>query len=61
MQVEGFDGPVVGKISDPSLNTPNNVYTKSLNAQTPFEFSAKPVKRDGVIKTLYISDAKEIA
>lgn len=58
LKVDGFDAPIVGKISDPSLATPNNVYTKALNAQTPFEFSAKPVKRGGVIKTLYISDAK---
>jgi hypothetical protein len=60
LNVEGFDFPVTGKISDPSLANPNNVYTKSLNAQTPFEVSAKPVKRQGVIKTLYISDAKEL-
>ncbi len=59
--VDGFQGTLVGKITDPSLSNPHNVYTQALNAHTGFTFTAKPVKRDGVVKTLYISDAKELA
>lgn len=59
LAVEGFDGPIVGKISDPALKMPNNIYTKALNNQTGFEFSAKPVKKDGIIHRLYVSDAMD--
>ena len=59
MLVEGVEGVVKGIISDPILNTPGNVYTQALDQRTPFDFSAKPVKKDGKIHRLYISDAKE--
>lgn len=59
MNVEGFDELIVGKISDPALETPNNVYTKALNQQTSFIISAKPVKRNGIVQKLFVSDARE--
>lgn len=34
---------VVGKISDPILQEPGNIYSKSLDAQTGFKFKAKDV------------------
>lgn len=59
LNVEGFDKPIAGKISDPALNVPNNVYTRALNNKSRFRVSAKPVKRDGVVHKLYISDARD--
>jgi hypothetical protein len=58
VEVEGFDGQLPGKISDPALEQPNNVYTRALNGKTPFVITAKPVKREGVLHKLYISDAR---
>ena len=59
LEVEGFDEFIVGKINDPALQMPNNVYTKSLDNHTAFTISAKPVKRNGVVQKLYISDARD--
>lgn len=50
--------PKYCKITDPSLNTPHNVYTKALYDQSLVILVAKPVLQNGEIKTLYISDAK---
>ncbi|WP_025041828.1 DUF7946 domain-containing protein [Nitrosospira briensis] len=61
LDVEGFNALVTGKISDPALETPNNIYTRSLNGHTPFIISAKPVKRNGIVQKLHISDAREIS
>lgn len=58
LDVKGFDNLITGKIDDPIINTPNNVYTKALNSQTPFTIKAKPVKKEGIIHRFYISDAK---
>ena len=57
LTVEGFDKQVRGKINDPVLSTPNVVYTRALNDRTPLQISAKPVKKDGQIYRLFISDA----
>ena len=59
LDIEGFDKPVSGKISDPAINTPNNVYTNALNESTGFSVVAKPVRMDGVVSKLFISDAKK--
>lgn len=59
LEIEGFDEFIVGKISDPALKIPNNVYTKSLDNHSAFTISAKPVKRNGVVQKLHISDAYE--
>ena len=48
---------VVGKISDPLLQEPGNIYSKSLDAQTGFKFKAKATLKDGEIYRLYVSDA----
>lgn len=57
LKIEGIEGIVKGKISDPALETPHNVYTKALDGQLPFDFQAKPVERKGRIQKLFISDA----
>jgi predicted transcriptional regulator len=59
LDVEGFDHLVIGKISDPALEKPNNVYTRALNDQTPIVISAKPVKKNGAIYKLFISNANK--
>lgn len=51
---------VPGKISDPSLQKPNNVYTSALNAQQGFMAHAKAVRKGGQIQRLYISDAEPL-
>ena len=51
---------VLGKITDPSLQTPNNVYTKAVNDHSGCLVQAKAVRIDGELKRLYISDAKPI-
>jgi hypothetical protein len=58
LSVDGIDGAISGKISDPALSEPNNIYTQALNNQSKFSFSAKPVKKDGEIIRLYVSDAR---
>lgn len=60
LDVEDYDHLITGKIDDPVLKTPHNVYTKALDNQTPVIITAKPVKKEGVIYRLYISDANEI-
>ena len=58
-EIEGEPKGLRGKITDPSLSTPGNVYTHSLDSAANVEITAKPVFKDnGEIKTLYISDAK---
>lgn len=59
LYVEGIGGSINGKISDPALDTPNNIYSRCLNEQRGFKFKAKPVDRDGEIHKLFISDATE--
>ena len=58
---EGQSKDLRGKITDPSLAATGNIYTHSLDTAAVVEVTAKPVfKEDGEIKTLFISDAKEI-
>ncbi len=59
MLVDGFEKPVKGKITDPLLLEPGNVYTRALDQETPFSFTAKPVTKDGEVHRLYVSDAKD--
>ncbi|WP_293006894.1 hypothetical protein [Nitrosomonas sp.] len=59
MQINGFNGLVPGKISDPAISQPNNVYTRALNNNSSFEIFAKIVKRDGAIVRLFVSDARD--
>ena len=50
-------GTIPGKITDPVLNVPNNVYTRSLSGHTGVVVNAKAVSRAGVVERLYISNA----
>jgi hypothetical protein len=59
LDVVGVDGPVTGKITDPALQTPNNVYTRALNEHTGCNVDAKPVRKDGSIHRLYVSNATD--
>jgi hypothetical protein len=49
---------VFGKITDPALSIPGNVYTSALDRGLPLKVTAKPTLKDGEIHTLYVSDAK---
>lgn len=59
VEIEGAEKLVRGKITDPVLATPGNVYTHSLDTDHFVMITAKPVIRDGEISTLYISNANE--
>ena len=58
LEVEGIDSPVAGLISDPVLDAPRNIYTRSLDERTGFIVIAKAVKQSGEIKKLHSSDAR---
>lgn len=60
MDVDGVDGDVRGKITDPALQVPDNVYTRSLNDQAGCTVEAKAVRRNGAIERLYISNANPV-
>lgn len=50
-------GEVIGTITDPVLQTPDNIYTRSLNHHTGCSVKAKAVRKAGSISKLFISDA----
>lgn len=58
LEIDGIEKTVTGKINDPALNEPNNIYSQSLNDHIGFVCTAKPILKDGEIHKLYISDAK---
>lgn len=58
LHLVGDSRHIVGKISDPALSVPDNIYSRALNSQTGFKFTAKAVLKDGEIQRLYVSDAK---
>ncbi|MGB7101563.1 MAG: hypothetical protein WBD95_22700 [Xanthobacteraceae bacterium] len=51
---------VAGKIADPALDKPNNVYTKALNEGGMLHVVAKPTLKGGQIHTLFITQASRI-
>lgn len=57
--VEGIDGMVKGKISDPVIEKSSNIYSQSLDTQKPFYFMAKSIEKNGEIVKLHISDATD--
>ena len=59
IDIEGITERSTGKIVDPVLENPGNIYTSSLNEHTGFVVKAKAVRKNGVIKRLYISDSKQ--
>lgn len=58
LHINGVDRPVPGKITDPNLSVPNNVYTRALNEHAGCSIEAKAVRKNGVIQKLFVSDAK---
>lgn len=52
-------GAVPGRITDPVLETPNNVYTRRMNDQGIVSVEGKAVRKNGEIQKLFISDAEE--
>jgi hypothetical protein len=58
---EGPHAVIRGRITDPALRTPHNRYTSALDDKRTIILTAKPIRKDGEITRLYISDAKESA
>jgi hypothetical protein len=58
VEIDGQERPYRGKITDPALAVPGNIYTAAFNEDRRVLVTAKPVLRNGEIDTLYISDAK---
>lgn len=59
VEIVGQEGvEIPGRITDPSLMIAGNIYTRSLDTDAVAEVQAKPVMRDGAIRTLYISDGR---
>jgi hypothetical protein len=57
MDVEGV-GEVRGKITDPALENPSNVYTSALDEHSPVIVRAKAVRKNGEVYRLFVSDAR---
>ena len=59
VEIEGMTaGKLIrGRITDPVLGQPGNIYTHSLDADQTVIVTAKPVIKEGEIATLYISNA----
>lgn len=51
---------VAGKITDPALEHSGNIYTTALNEGLALHVTAKPTLKEGVVQTLFVSDAKLI-
>lgn len=49
---------VAGKITDPVLDQPGNIYTHALDRAEPLLVTAKPTMKDGEINRLFISNAR---
>ena len=60
VQVNDDERILRGKITDPALPNPGNVYTHSLDTKEPVMILAKPVLKDGEIVRLFISDGSFI-
>lgn len=58
LHLAGEKSHIIGKINDPVLQEPNNIYSRSLNEHTGFRFKAKAVLKDGEIHRLHVSDAE---
>ena len=62
VEVVGQEGRYVsGKITDPELSMPNNIYTNAFNTRSPLVVRAKETRRGGELVQLYISDARKSA
>src|SRR5439155_7231679 len=54
------DRIVSGKITDPALDQPHNIYTTALDAGAALHVTAKPVFKDGQLHRLFLSHAETI-
>ncbi|WP_139165392.1 hypothetical protein [Filomicrobium insigne] len=52
--------PITGKITDPVVTEPQNVYTRALDNATPIVVTGKPVLKDGDWHAFYISGARAL-
>ena len=59
--VEGIAEQLIGRITDPALGFPANLYTSALNDHAGFITQAKAVRKNGEIKRLYISNAHALS
>jgi hypothetical protein len=57
LMLVGHDHHLRTKITDPALKVPENVYTHALDTAAVVTVTAKPVLKEGVVSTLYVSDA----
>lgn len=56
---KGSQNKLLGKITDPNIGIPKNIYTHSFDTATEVEITAKPTfKEDGELHKLFVSDAK---
>lgn len=53
------DKVVSGKITDPAVAAPGNIYTTALNEGAELQVTAKPTLKGGSLHRLFISDAKD--
>ncbi len=60
LKIESIEGVISGKVNDPVLSMPHNLYSQALDMHTPLVISAKPHLKSGVICKLYIADAKAV-
>jgi hypothetical protein len=54
----GGDLALVGRITDPALLMPENLYTHSLDTKKPVKVQAKAVSKEGEIVRLFISNGE---
>jgi hypothetical protein len=57
IKIVGQNKIVLGKISDPALDQPNNIYTQALNAGLNLHVIAKPTFKDDKLYKLFITSA----
>jgi hypothetical protein len=57
IKILGTNSIVSGKISDPSLEEPKNIYTQALNEGAVLHVRAKPTLKEGKIQKLFITAA----
>jgi hypothetical protein len=58
LKILGEDRIVAGKITDPALSQPGNVYTTALNEGLALHVTAKPTLKAGELHPVFVSDAK---
>ena len=57
LKLLGEDRVVLGKISDPALDEPNNIYTNALHAGGVLHVVGKPTIKDGKLHKLFVISA----